>query len=581
MIVAAVGRALLAAGMLAGLSLIGHALLPRALRPAKARLLVPLSLSFGTLVTAWLMWMAGALIGTTASLIVAAALLLVALRAAPRWWGDCRRVARELRLGWLAALPLLLTLPQLALPLTDSDGLRYHVALPKLFLLEGKVSYYPWDLTGAFPQTAEMVYLLGLRMAGGETAKLIHFAYFVATLATLTLIAHRSRRTRTAAMVAPLLLAASPVVLSPAAAGFIDHVALFHVAVALHLLMSRARPAIIALPLAGAFAVKYTAAPAVAALLLIAVVRERRAIIPMVAIVAAAFAPFAIRNMMHTGDPIYPIGHALLHRPIPGVSKASLAFATQFHSEVKGVVGIPWMPGESPPDEVVGIHHAAGLFALLLVVRNRRLRPAAALVFAYLLVDMIYRVPARYLMPMILALALLEAMALAALPRRLAAVAALVVCMPALLWCAHVLFTLATPFPYLRGRVARDDYLGRVVPGYRAASFVNTLPPGGRVMALDFPAPYYFDRPWIVEGILHEPPLQQWLHAGDDLFARLRAHDVRVLVVTPGYGGGTPYSLMPVASNGDEAQRVDAFRRRLRLRARIDGVDVFEVPQSR
>ncbi len=26
-------------------------------------------------------------------------------------------------------------------------------------------------------------------------------------------------------------------------------------------------------------------------------------------------------------------------------------------------------------------------------------------------------------------------------------------------------------------------------------------------MALDFPAPFYFDRPWIAEGILNQPPL--------------------------------------------------------------------------
>ena len=126
----------------------------------KARLAIPLSLSFGTLVTGWSMWIAGTLIGTRAAFVVAAALLVVSLRALPRWWRDCRRVLRELfALGrrWTAALlalPLALAIPQLLLPIVDSDGLRYHVAFPKLFLLSGKVFFYPWDLTGAFPQTA-------------------------------------------------------------------------------------------------------------------------------------------------------------------------------------------------------------------------------------------------------------------------------------------------------------------------------------------------------------------------------------------------------------------------------------------
>src|SRR5205085_806861 len=84
------------------------------------------------------------------------------------------------------------------------------------------------------------------------------------------------------------------------------------------------------------------------------------------------------------------------------------------------------------------------------------------------------------------------------------------------------------------GHLDREHYLAQVVPGYRAAQVVNALPPGGRVMALDFPAPYYFDRPWIVEGVLHEPPLQRWLREGDAL-AKLRQYDVRVLVLTPAY----------------------------------------------
>jgi hypothetical protein len=584
-----------APAIIAALSLIGYALLPR----MKARLLIPLSLSFGTLVTGWSMWVAGTLISTRASFVVAAALFIVSLRALPRWWRDCRRVLRELvALGrrWTTALlilPLLLALPQLALPIVDSDGLRYHVAFPKLFLLTGKVFYYPWDLTGAFPQTAEMIYMLR-----PESAKLIHFSFFLATLATLALAVHRRRRDRTAAVVAPFLLAVSPVVLGPAAAAFIDHVVLFHVAVAMLLLLSRRPPA---LPLAAAFATKYAAAPAVAVLALAqtplpaprgeggalrlrsgqAPRRVRGAILTL-AVILAAFLPFAIRNTLHSGDPIYPIGHVLLHKPLEGIAPGSLAYATQFHSRAAGVVGIPWTPENAQPDEVVGIHHLLGHFALILVLRERRLRPVAAIVFVYLLVALVYRLPARYMLPMFLALALLEAAALALLPRRLIGIVALVVALPALLWSATLLLTMSSPFTYLRGRLDRAHYLALVVPGYRAAQFVNALPPGGQVMALDFPAPYYFDRPWIVEGVLHDPPLKRWLataRSADDLLARLRALDVRVLVVTPGYGGGTPSTLLPLASTPEQARLVDHFRRRLRLLATVDRVDVFAVPR--
>jgi Glycosyltransferase family 87 len=493
-----------------------------------ARLLIPLSLSFGTLATGWSMWIAGTLIGTRAAFVVAAALLVVSLRALPRWWRDCRRVLRELfALGrrWtaaLVALPLALAIPQLLLPIVDSDGLRYHVAFPKLFLLTGKVFFYPWDLSGAFPQTAEMIYMLR-----PESAKLIHFFYFLATLATLALVVHRRRRDRTAAVVAPFLLAVSPVVLAPAAAAFLDHVVLLHVAVAIHLLLSRRSPA---LPLAAAFATKYTAAPS----LVLALTRRPRALAAAVAIVIAAFLPFAIRNISTTGDPVYPIGHVLLHKPLDGVAPGSLAEATQFHSKVSGIGGIPWTDDNAQHDEVVGLHHLLGLFALLIVLRERRLRPVAALVFVYLVVAAVYRPSTRHLYPMFFALAILEAAALARVPRKLVGVIAFVVCIPALLGSATILLTFAQPWVYLRGRLDRAHYLGLVVPGYRATEVVNALPPGGKVMALDFPAPYYFDRPWIVEGVLHEAPLERWIREGDAL-AKLREHDVRVLVLTPAY----------------------------------------------
>jgi len=530
----------MAPAIIVALSLVGYALLPR--RP-KARLAIPLSLSFGTLVTGWSMWIAGTLISTRASFVVAAALLLVSLRALPRWWRDCRRVLRELAgLGrrWTAAIvaiPLLLAIPQLLLPIVDSDGLHYHAAFAKLFRLTGKVFFYPWDVTGAFPQTAEMIYMLR-----PESAKLIHFCFFLASCATLALIVHRRRRDRAAAVAAPFLFAVSPVVLGPAAAAFIDHVALFHIAVALHLMMSRRAPS---LPLAAAFATKYTAAPA----LVLGVSRKAAATALAVVI---AFLPFAIRNMKYTGDPIFPVGHVLLHKPIEGVSAASLRYATQYHAGIPGVVGIPWVTGQ--PDEVVGLHHLLGLFALLLVLRERRLRPAAVLVFVYLLVAVVYRVPARYLLPMLFALTILEAAALARMPRKLVAAVAFVVAIPALLTTAPLMLTFAQPFLYLRGRLDRAHYLAAVVPGYRATEVVNAMPPGGKVMALDFPAPYYFNRPWIVEGVLHEPPLLRWLREGDAM-QKLRENDVRILVVTPGYRTKLPFRLVTT----------------------VDGIDVYSV----
>jgi hypothetical protein len=100
-------------------------------------------------------------------------------------------------------------------------------------------------------------------------------------------------------------------------------------------------------------------------------------------------------------------------------------------------------------------------------------------------------------------------------------------------------------------------------------------------MALDFPGPFYLDRPWVAEGVLNEPPLRLWLaegEGGEGLLARCRALGVTHILVTPGWGGGTPASLYPLARSRREAEALVAFRSKLRLVATVDRVDVFELP---
>jgi hypothetical protein len=552
-------RFAIALALVSACSLVGFSLLPW--RP-RARYSVPLSLSFGTLVVGSITWIVGTLIGTTAAMVAASLLLVVSLRSVVTWRDALVRFARELLpllkqpAAILVALLLLTVLPQLALPLIDSDGLRYHAALPKLYLLQGEVTYYPYDVTGAYPQTAEMLYMLGIAAWGGEVAKVIHFLFFCATLATLALTVHRGRSTRTAAVLAPFLYAAAPVALLPAGSAFIDHIVVFHVAVALQ----GAR--LIALPLAAAFATKITAAPAIAVLALAQ--KRLRSIAIIAVVVILAFLPFAIRNVHYTGDPVYPVGRGLLGLPIAGVTQERIEYATQFHGKIGG---IPWVPQEGvvQDDEVAGLHHLLGLFALLLAIREKRLRVPLLVVVAYLAVGLVYSVPTRHYLSMFLVLSMFEALALARL-RRLAPVVAVLVALPALYVSVPLVLTYGGPDP------------ARTVPAYRAMQVVNAQPPGGKVMGLDVPAPYYFDRPWIVEGLLNEPPLKAWVREArtvDDLLARFRALDVRYLVVTPGYGGGGPHTLVAMAENRREAVLLDALRRRLRPVQRIDGVDVF------
>jgi hypothetical protein len=588
-------RAALAGGLLLAAALIGHALLPRRLRPRKAIESVPLGLSAGLLATGWLAWVAGTLLGTWAIAPVWVVLVAAAARRIRPFLRDLRRAATRVWL-LLRASPLLaaalgvtlaLLLPALALPLVDSDGIRYQVALPKLALLTGRVESYHWIAHSFFPQIGSLFYLVADALGGGETCKLAHAEIAVAAAAVLAFLLHRGRRSRRAALIAPLLVLAAPVAAGPATAAFLDHFAVFHLAVATLLLVGSGTPAAVGLSLGAAFATRLTAAPAVLGLGLAAWLwpphgRRAAAFASLLAAGAMAYLPFGVHNAALTGDPFFPLGLGVLGRPLAGITAAGLGWTVEYRAAPRGLLAFGWFQGQPGMswDDVVGIWVLLALFAIPVVIGERRLRPLLGAVLPSLAVALVWHPPGRYFLPLFWMLAAILAVALARLLPRLQTAAAIALAASAIGPAAPHLLLGFDALPYLLGRVSREAVLERHVPGYRAARFVATLP-RGTVMALDFPAPYYFDRPWIVEGVLNEPPLATWLQEGagaDAVLARLRSLGVRELLVTPGYGAGGPWSLVSLAHGGAQAEVLLAVRARLRLVATIDGVDVYEVP---
>ncbi|MBI4398234.1 MAG: hypothetical protein HY586_03835 [Candidatus Omnitrophica bacterium] len=59
-------------------------------------------------------------------------------------------------------------------PAHSTDELSYHLALPKLFLMAGRIEYLPWHVNSLFPLWTEMLYALGLFWQGETLARLMH-----------------------------------------------------------------------------------------------------------------------------------------------------------------------------------------------------------------------------------------------------------------------------------------------------------------------------------------------------------------------------------------------------------------------
>lgn len=595
---AAAANAAVAAALLAGFSLFGHALLPARLRPSSAPALLAASLSIGAATAGWAGWVAGSLLGTWTLAPLWLLCGAYGLRSARPWGRALLRALRRLAglarsSPLLAAVLLAAALPlvfPLAIPLVDNDGIRYHVAQPKLYLLTGRIFLYLWDVTGTYPALGDALYLAGLVFGREETSKFLHAGFLAASTGLLALTIHRGRSSRAAALAGPLLFLAAPAVGVIAGAGFIDHIALFHLVAAFVLVGRKGAPLLVGTALGASLATKLTVGPAAAAVALAcAAGRPRGARLRALAVIsgcsALVLAPYLVRNTIGTGDPVFPIGTLAAGRPVPGVGPGLYEHFATFNRQNAGPLGIVWTtPGSGMDDETAGVHNVAALALLLggLALRDRLAGRAALLALPFLAYAALSAPPTRYLLPMLWGLALAGAAVLGRFARGRGAWLAVPLALPGIVLGWQFQARNFGASDYLLGRLSREEYLARTVPGYRATVFVNGLPPGG-VMAADLPGPVYFDRPWVVSGYINDAPLTIWIREGagaDRLLRELQERGIRWLLATPGYGGGTPLSLIPYAPDPSKGRVMAELRARLRRVATVDGIDVWEVPAA-
>ncbi len=90
------------------------------------------------------------------------------------------------------------------------DALVYHLGVPRWYLLEGGIRYYP-AYHAQFPLTRQMINLFGLALQGETLAKLLHFATSVQIHCTFLALADRFGRRR-AGLLASLAFFTVPMV---------------------------------------------------------------------------------------------------------------------------------------------------------------------------------------------------------------------------------------------------------------------------------------------------------------------------------------------------------------------------------
>ncbi len=203
-------------------------------------------------------------------------------------------------------------------PVTANDALVYHLNLPRIYSDHGGMVHLPFNVYANMPHYGEVIYAVLYSIAGETGVVLLYFAILVsASLAAGALVA------RAAPRVFGLLAAAAflvqPLVLDHRVVANIDVLLAFVYLAAIGIIVekekreSALRSVIVVSALAGfMMGVKYMGiAPALSLLVLMPLLRREHVsparIALGLAVAAAVFSPWPIRQALETGNPFYPM----------------------------------------------------------------------------------------------------------------------------------------------------------------------------------------------------------------------------------------------------------------------------------
>lgn len=235
---------------------------------------------------------------------------------------------KTLARGAVPTLAVLVSLIGALAPSTtlDWDSLAYHLAVPKMWLAAGQMQFVSFIHHSNFPFAIDNLFLWGLAWGGESGAKAFSVLYLVAALCLVYGIA----RQRFGEEIAPWVaagFASVPAVQWLSGTAYLDVAHAAFVGLAIHGLARFAQTRDVAsilyvgLGLSGSLASKYTGLQTAAVLGVIFLFLLRRksgppipwrgiglAVLSMVVIAG----PWYVRNVVNTGNPVYPFFYSVL-----------------------------------------------------------------------------------------------------------------------------------------------------------------------------------------------------------------------------------------------------------------------------
>ncbi len=442
------------------------------------------------------------------------------------------------------------------LPITATDALVHHLAVPKWWWKAGFIHEISWHEWSYYPMLLNLGYLGMLQMGFTSYAAFYHLGYFVILIGLVALCARSLSDDHRVTLLSAVLLISLPVFLRLATVPLVDLglavfslLAVFFLARAIsyrHVVSPRAR---VWNFLAAGAALGFAASTKLngglyAALFLAAIalsigqkrIQLRHGIILALAALLV-YVPWLVRNACWTGNPLYPLFKSSLGGPqllLPGAPVGLpplLHRMTVYGESMVEVLLLPvriFLGGhDNDPRQFDGSLTPLLLLGLMTVAIQREWFGkvfVGGLSIVYICVAVVVSsARVRYLAPVVPSLCVFAGCGWNAFGLRFGArlrqgslaVAVLVSLVTA---GNYLFFTLPTESgrAFFAGKLSRASYLAFEIPEYELIAYVNEkLPKNSRLYLLNTSNPFfYFDREVISRGYYSANELVSWLRAG-------------------------------------------------------------------
>lgn len=458
-----------------------------------------------------------------------------------------RATARDRGFWWMAALGLaaaLLNLLPALMPSTDWDGLAYHLALLKIYLHHSGFVFRPDIFHNLFPQSMDMLFALGLFSPGGQAAKVVNLELGVLCALAVFTLARKLTLARPWVVGAGLLFYIQYIVHLESGTTFIELGLTFYVLLGLIALLNMKTQKDAGLwPALALFFFGMTAAGkwhgliiltlgwlAVAVTLMTSAGRPAWAktglkLIGWGVLGALPITPYLLRNILFTGNPVWPLAFGLFGGPFwdQAMDRAVMVLHHHYAGWVHGWPGLWRLPYDlvaHAPAFSIGTKAfrwpllasmLIGLGALMVrlgqpkakAVQGQRFWVAAmvALVTAYLVFWFFSSPQFRFLLPLLPLWAVFTMAGLSSLWRATRGWKRLpVYLLAAGLAAFHPPVHWDTPLQLkvLFGRVSPSAYCSRALKHFQACRFLNgAVQPGEKVLLFGENRGFYLDKPYL------------------------------------------------------------------------------------